>query len=40
MKEQLEEIIKQVYNKKNRNLFTFLTGAGISSESGTENSGR
>ncbi|MFB9080003.1 NAD-dependent deacetylase [Flavobacterium procerum] len=34
MKEQLEEIIKQVYNKKNRNLFTFLTGAGISSESG------
>ncbi|GGP01425.1 NAD-dependent protein deacylase [Cloacibacterium rupense] len=34
MKEQLEEIIKQVYNKKNRNLFTFLTSAGISSESG------
>lgn len=34
MKEQLTEIIKQVYNKKNRNLFTFLTGAGISAESG------
>lgn len=34
MKEQLDEIIKQVYNKKNRNLFTFLTGAGISSDSG------
>ncbi len=34
MKEQLEEIIKQVYNKKNRNLFTFLTGAGISADSG------
>ncbi len=34
MNEQLEEIIKQVYNKKNRNLFTFLTGAGISAESG------
>lgn len=34
MKEQLEEIIKQVYNRKTRNLFTFLTGAGISAESG------
>lgn len=34
MKEQLSEIIKQVYNKKSRNLFTFLTGAGISAESG------
>lgn len=34
MKEQLNEIIRQVYNKKNRNLFTFLTGAGISAESG------
>lgn len=34
MKEQLSEIIKQVYTKKNRNLFTFLTGAGISAESG------
>lgn len=34
MKEELNEIIKQVYNKKNRNLFTFLTGAGISAESG------
>lgn len=34
MKEQLEEIIKQVYNKNKRNLFTFLTGAGISAESG------
>jgi len=32
--EQLEEIIKQVSNKNKRNLFTFLTGAGISSESG------
>jgi NAD-dependent deacetylase len=34
MKEQLEEIISKVHNKTNRNLFTFLTGAGISSESG------
>ncbi|MBF7091289.1 iron dicitrate transport regulator FecR [Flavobacterium sp. ALJ2] len=34
MKEQLNEIIKHVYNKKSRNLFTFLTGAGISAESG------
>ncbi len=34
MKEELNEIIKHVYNKKNRNLFTFLTGAGISAESG------
>lgn len=34
MKEELSEIIKQVYNKKNRNLFTFLTGAGISADSG------
>ena len=34
MKEQLSEIIRQVYNKKNRNLFTFLTGAGISADSG------
>ncbi|TPG45231.1 SIR2 family NAD-dependent protein deacylase [Flavobacterium pectinovorum] len=34
MKEQLSEIIKQVYTKKNRNLFTFLTGAGISADSG------
>nr|WP_294779929.1 Sir2 family NAD-dependent protein deacetylase [uncultured Flavobacterium sp.] len=31
---QLEEIIKQVSTKNRRNLFTFLTGAGISSESG------
>lgn len=34
MKEQLEKIIQQVYNKTNRNIFTFLTGAGISAESG------
>ncbi|SFN57579.1 NAD-dependent deacetylase [Flavobacterium succinicans] len=34
MKEHLDEIIKQVYNKKNKNLFTFLTGAGISADSG------
>ena len=34
MKEQLTEIIRKVYYKKNRNLFTFLTGAGISAESG------
>ncbi len=34
MKEQLEEIINQVYHKEKRNLFTFLTGAGISSDSG------
>lgn len=32
--EQLTEIIQQVSNKEKRNLFTFLTGAGISSESG------
>ena len=31
---QLEEIIEQVALKEKRNLFTFLTGAGISSESG------
>lgn len=34
MKTQLEEIIRQVYHKEKRNLFTFLTGAGISSDSG------
>ncbi|WP_374172834.1 Sir2 family NAD-dependent protein deacetylase [Flavobacterium tructae] len=34
MKEQLTEIISQVYHKSNRNGFTFLTGAGISAESG------
>lgn len=34
MKTQLEDIIQQVYKKKKRNLFTFLTGAGISSDSG------
>jgi len=34
MKEELESIINQVYNKSKRNNFTFLTGAGISSESG------
>ncbi|WP_294251639.1 Sir2 family NAD-dependent protein deacetylase [uncultured Chryseobacterium sp.] len=34
MKEQLEDIIRQVYRKEKRNLFTFLTGAGISSDSG------
>lgn len=36
MKTQLEEIIHQVYHKEKRNLFTFLTGAGISSDSGTD----
>lgn len=34
MKAQLEDIIQQVYQKEKRNLFTFLTGAGISSDSG------
>ncbi|WP_288458594.1 Sir2 family NAD-dependent protein deacetylase [uncultured Chryseobacterium sp.] len=34
MRTQLEEIIRQVYHKEKRNLFTFLTGAGISSDSG------
>lgn len=34
MKDQLEDIIGQVYQKERRNLFTFLTGAGISSDSG------
>lgn len=34
MKEQLQDIIRQVYRKEKRNLFTFLTGAGISSDSG------
>ena len=34
MEEQLYEIIKKVYDKNNRNLFTFLTGAGISADSG------
>ncbi|MFP3592636.1 SIR2 family NAD-dependent protein deacylase [Chryseobacterium sp. SIMBA_038] len=34
MKTQLEDIIQQVYKKEKRNLFTFLTGAGISSDSG------
>jgi NAD-dependent deacetylase len=34
MIEQLENIIREVYNKNKRNNFTFLTGAGISSESG------
>lgn len=34
MKEQLEDLIQQVYHKEKRNLFTFLTGAGISSDSG------
>lgn len=34
MREQLEDIIHQVYKKEKRNLFTFLTGAGISSDSG------
>ncbi len=34
MKEQLESIIHQSYHKEKRNLFTFLTGAGISSGSG------
>ena len=31
---ELEEIINEISAKKKRNLFTFLTGAGISSESG------
>lgn len=34
MEEQLYEVIKKVYDKNNRNLFTFLTGAGISADSG------
>lgn len=34
MKEQLEDLIQKVYHKEKRNLFTFLTGAGISSDSG------
>lgn len=34
MKTQLENIIHSVYHKEKRNLFTFLTGAGISSDSG------
>jgi len=34
MRTQLEEIIRQVYHKEKRNLFTFLTGAGVSSDSG------
>jgi NAD-dependent deacetylase len=34
MKTQLENIIHHVYQKEKRNLFTFLTGAGISSDSG------
>ncbi|MFZ4929940.1 SIR2 family NAD-dependent protein deacylase [Chryseobacterium sp. Mn2064] len=34
MKAQLESIIHQVWQKEKRNLFTFLTGAGISSDSG------
>lgn len=34
MKEELENIIRQVYHKTKRNKFTFLTGAGLSSESG------
>ncbi|WP_312302303.1 SIR2 family NAD-dependent protein deacylase [Chryseobacterium sp.] len=34
MKTQLENIIHTVYHKERRNLFTFLTGAGISSDSG------
>ncbi|WP_294286834.1 Sir2 family NAD-dependent protein deacetylase [uncultured Chryseobacterium sp.] len=34
MKDQLEDIIRQVHRKEKRNLFTFLTGAGISSDSG------
>lgn len=34
MEEQLYEITKKVYDKNNRNLFTFLTGAGISADSG------
>lgn len=34
METQLENIIHSVYHKEKRNLFTFLTGAGISSDSG------
>lgn len=34
MEVQLHEIIKKVYDKKHRNLFAFLTGAGISADSG------
>ncbi|MDR6487488.1 NAD-dependent deacetylase [Chryseobacterium vietnamense] len=34
MKTQLENIIQHVWQKEKRNLFTFLTGAGISSDSG------
>ena len=34
MENQLENIIQQVWHKEKRNLFTFLTGAGISSDSG------
>lgn len=34
MEAQLHEIIKKVYDKKHRNLFAFLTGAGISADSG------
>lgn len=34
MEAQLHEIIKKVYDKKYRNLFAFLTGAGISADSG------
>jgi len=34
MKDKLEKIITEVYKKNRRNNFTFLTGAGISSESG------
>ncbi|WP_433815424.1 SIR2 family NAD-dependent protein deacylase [Flavobacterium johnsoniae] len=34
MEEHLSEIISQVYNKNKRNLFAFLTGAGISADSG------
>lgn len=34
MEQQLAEIIHQIYRKEKRNLFTFLTGAGISSDSG------
>ena len=31
---ELKKIIQEVYKKKSRNKFTFLTGAGISAESG------
>ena len=34
METQLHEIIKKVNDKKHRNLFAFLTGAGISADSG------